>query len=79
MNNFANLTDDALISTLLTVTSTMLDIESGKLKLPNDKIRAITANAHAMTDLVEQRGLVAKFQASVTASLRARAQKRGIK
>ena len=79
MNNFKNLTDDALISTLLTVTKTMLDIESGKLKLPVDKIRDITANANEMTDLVEGRDLVAQFHAAVPASLRARAQKRGIK
>ena len=74
-----NWTDAYLIKTLVSVTSTMMDIESGKMKLPSENIQKVGANANALTDELERRELTADFIAAVPASLRTRMTKRGIK
>lgn len=74
-----NWTDAFLIKTLVSVTSTMMDIESGKMKLPAENIQKIGANAHALTDEVERRNLTADFIDATPDGLRRRMIKRGIK
>ena len=76
--NTSTMTNTALISTLHSVTDTMLNIESGKLKLPSEKVRSIASNAHALMDEVVRRGLQADAAKTPT-SLRSRLTTRGIK
>ena len=78
-DHIQNLTDDALVSTLHTVTATMFDIENKKLKLDRAGILRVSANSNALTDEVERRGLVARFVNECPAGLRSRMTARGIK
>jgi len=77
-DHIQNMTDDALVSTLHTVTATMHDIESKKVKLATDAIQRVAANANALTDELERRDLVSRFVNECPAGLRARMIKRGI-
>jgi hypothetical protein len=74
-----DLTDNKLVSMLHTVTTTLFDIESKKLKVTPDVASRVVANAHALTDELELRGLEGRYHTEAPAGLRARMLKRGVR
>lgn len=79
MMDFTTMPASELTSRLAALTVTMLDVEEGKLKVDDARVKSMNTRFNAMLDAVEARGLQDDLIRAYPAHLTARLKKRGMK
>ena len=79
MIDLSTFTDRRLCATLHTMTATMLDVESGALKLERAQVQQLARRADAFATEVERRGITAMHAKATPPRIARALKKRGIK
>jgi len=79
MIDLSTFTDRRLCATLHTMTATMLDVESGALKLERAQVQQLARRADAFATEVERRGICAIYTKTAPERITRALKKRGIK